>query len=102
MRTSPRPVVLSLEKSGVFGHCNVPVLEAGSVAACPSVMTSSPGSARLGHYSKLLKRSVMCIGKLSLLGGVEGNLLMRATFRQLCLVETLLALLPSPDKVGLV
>lgn len=68
MRTSPKPVVGSLEKSGVLDHCNVPVLEAGSIAACPSVMTNSPRSASLGRYSKLLKRSVKCLGKLLVSG----------------------------------
>lgn len=44
MRASPKPVMLSLEKSGVLDHCNVPVLEACSIAACPSMMSDSPGS----------------------------------------------------------
>ena len=61
MRASPKRV--SLEKSGVLDHSNVPILEAGSVAACLSVVTNSPGSVWLGHCWKFLKRSVVCVGK---------------------------------------
>lgn len=86
MRASPKPVVLSLEKSGVSDHGNVPVLEAGSTAACPSVVTSSTVcdfGTSLNYWGVWWR----ALGNCWFLGRVEGNLLMVVMFRELYLIK---------------